>query len=62
VVLRAPHLPTYLPGGAVSSLVRLGHHAADGDLPAWQGGALFTAYAVGLVLVAMVVSVPRDVT
>jgi hypothetical protein len=62
VVLRAPHLPTYLPGGAVSSLVRLGHHAADGALPAWQGGALFTAYTVGLVLVAMVVSVPRDVT
>jgi hypothetical protein len=62
VVLSAPHLPTYLPGGAVSSLVRLGHHAADGALPAWQGGALFTTYAVGLVLVAMVVSVPRDVT
>jgi len=62
VVLRAPSLPTYLPGGAVSSLVRLGHHTAHGALPAWQGGALFTAYAVGLVLVATVVSVPRDVT
>jgi ABC-2 type transport system permease protein len=62
VVLRAPQLPTYLPGGAVSSLVRLGHHTADGALPAGQGGALFTAYAVGLVLVATVVSVPRDVT
>jgi hypothetical protein len=62
VVLRAPSLPTYLPGGAVSALVRLGHHTAHGALPAWQGGALFTAYAVGLVLVAMVVAVPRDVT
>jgi ABC-2 type transport system permease protein len=62
VVLNAPHLPTYLPGGAVSSLVHLGHHTAHGSLPAWQGGALFTAYALGLVLVAMIVSVPRDVT
>jgi ABC-2 type transport system permease protein len=62
VVLNAPHLPTYLPGGAVTSLVRLGHHTAHGALPAWQGGALFTAYALGLVLVATVVSVPRDVT
>src|SRR6478672_12786310 len=62
VVLRAPSLPTYLPGGAVSSLVRLGHHTAHGALPAWQGGVLFTAYAVVLVLVATVVSVPRDVT
>jgi hypothetical protein len=62
VVLNAPHLPTYLPGGAVSSLVHLGHHTGHGSLPAWQGGALFTAYALGLVLVAMIVSVPRDVT
>ena len=62
VVLRAPNLPNYLPGGAVSSLVRLGRHTAHGELPAWQGGALFTAYALGLVWVAMVVSVPRDVT
>ena len=61
-MLRAPSLPTYLPGGAVSSLVRRGHHTSHGALPAWQGGALFTAYAVGLVLVATVVSVPRDVT
>jgi ABC-2 type transport system permease protein len=62
VVLRAPSLPTYLPGGAVSSLVRLGHHTAQGALPAWQGGALFTAYALGLLLVALAFTVPRDVT
>lgn len=62
VVLRAPHLPTYLPGGAVTSLTHLGHHAAAGGLAPWAGGALFLGYAAALVTAALAVAVPRDVT
>ena len=61
-ILQAPGMVRYLPGGAADALARLGDPAVEGLLQPWLGVALFTAYAVGLVVVAMIVSVPRDVT
>jgi ABC-2 type transport system permease protein len=62
VVLRAPSLPTYLPGGAVTSLTHLGQHTAAGDPTPWLGGVLFLGYAGALLGAALAVTVPRDVT
>jgi hypothetical protein len=61
VVMRAPDLPAYLPGGAAQALGRLGRPAADAALAPWQGGLLLLGYAGLLVLVAGAVRVPRDV-
>ena len=62
VVLRSPGLARVLPGGAADAVGRLGGSAGDGLLPPWGGVALFTAYALGLLLAALVLRVPRDVT
>lgn len=61
MVFRAPDMVRYLPGGAADSALRLGDQAAQGLLPPWAGVALFSAYAVGLVLLALVGRVPRDI-
>ena len=61
VVFRAPDMVRYLPGGAADSTLRLGDRTVDGLLPPWAGVALFSAYALGLVLLALVVRVPRDI-
>lgn len=62
VIARAPGMVRFLPGGAADAAVRLGGPSAHGLLPAGQGVAVFTAYAVGLLVVALTVSVPRDVS
>ena len=61
-ILRTPGMVRYLPGGAADSLVRLGDPTASDLLVPWAGAALFTAYALALLGLAVVVAVPRDVT
>jgi ABC-2 type transport system permease protein len=60
-VLQSPGMVRYLPGGAADSVLALGDRTVDGLLAPWAGVALFSAYAVGLLLVALVVRVPRDI-
>ena len=62
VVFRAPDMVRYLPGGAADSVLRLGDRAVEGLLTPWAGVALFSAYALVLVLLALVVRVPRDLS
>ncbi len=62
VVLQAPGLGKYLPGGAASSMLRIGMDSGQGALPPWQGGVVFLTVSAALIAAATVVTVPRDNT
>jgi ABC-type transport system involved in multi-copper enzyme maturation permease subunit len=62
VVLQAPGLGKYLPGGAASSMLRIGMDPGRGALPPWQGGVVFLTVSAALIAAATVVTVPRDNT
>jgi ABC-2 type transport system permease protein len=58
VVLRAPTLPRWLPGGATAALTDPGGQY----LPAWAGGLLLAGYALVLAAVGSRLTVRRDIT
>lgn len=62
VLLQVPDMGKYLPGGAVSSMLRIGMDPGPGALPPWQGGAVFLAVTAALLAAATTIVVPRDNT
>jgi len=54
-----PKAARFLPGDAGTQLVMV--TTVDGDLTQWEGGLVMTAWALGLLVVALIVTKKRDV-
>jgi ABC-2 type transport system permease protein len=60
VLLHAPGLYKWLPGGAADALT--GAHPDGSQLPMWGGALLLAAYALAMAMIASRLTIRRDIT